>query len=323
MTETTTPSTDLLARLPDVRGRYSDQALLSRVTWFQVGGPADILYKPADLEDLQHFLRNKPADIPVTVIGVGSNLLVRDGGIRGVVIRLGGAFAQIEAEGMSVTAGAAALDLNVAKAAARAEVANLEFLSGIPGTIGGALRMNAGAYGGETKDVLKRAWAVTLEGELKELSVDEMGFSYRKSSIPTDWIFVKAEFEGVSGKEQEIRDRMEEIQNKRSESQPIKSRTGGSTFKNPEGHSSWKLIDEAGGRGLTIGGAQMSNQHCNFMLNTGTATAADLENLGEEIRQMVKNHSNIELQWEIKRIGDSALPASSTHSEGKGANDND
>ena len=270
MNEALENTNSLIERLPKVRGRYSENALLSRVTWFQVGGPADVLYKPADLEDLQDFLRNKPADIPVLVVGVGSNLLVRDGGVRGVVIRLGGAFAEITADGTTVTAGAAALDLNVAKTAARAHVEGLEFLSGIPGTIGGALRMNAGAYGGETKNALKRAWAVTPEGELKELSVEDMGFSYRKSSIPADWIFVKAEFEGQTGQEQEIRDRMEEIQTKRAESQPIKSRTGGSTFKNPEGHSSWKLIDEAGGRGLTIGGAQMSNQHCNFMINTGT-----------------------------------------------------
>lgn len=302
----------LIDRLPKVRGRYSENALLSRVTWFQVGGPADILYKPADLEDLQDFLKNKPTDIPVLVVGVGSNLLVRDGGVRGVVIRLGGAFAEITANETTITAGAAALDLNVAKTAARAHVEGLEFLSGIPGTIGGALRMNAGAYGGETKDILKKAWAVTPQGELKELTVEEMGFSYRKSSIPTDWIFVKAEFEGQSGNEQEIRDRMDEIQTKRAESQPIKSRTGGSTFKNPEGHSSWKLIDEAGGRGLTVGGAQMSNQHCNFMINTGTATATDLENLGEEIRQLVKNHSNVDLQWEIKRIGEAAQQRSAS-----------
>ncbi|MTI10779.1 UDP-N-acetylmuramate dehydrogenase [Curvivirga aplysinae] len=304
MSEALETQNSLLDRLPKVRGRYSENALLSRVTWFQVGGPADVLYKPADLEDLQDFLRNKPKDIPVIVLGVGSNLLVRDGGVRGVVIRLGGAFADISVEGTRITAGAAALDLNVARTAARAHVEGLEFLSGIPGTIGGALRMNAGAYGGETKDILKRAWAVTPEGELKELNLSDMGFSYRKSAIPSDWIFVKAEFEGCSGQEQEIRDRMEDIQTKRAETQPIKSRTGGSTFKNPEGHSSWKLIDEAGGRGLTIGGAQMSNQHCNFMINTGTATAKDLENLGEEVRQLVKNHSNVELQWEIKRIGD-------------------
>ncbi|WP_420549788.1 UDP-N-acetylmuramate dehydrogenase [Curvivirga sp.] len=307
MSEALETQNSLLDRLPKVRGRYSENALLSRVTWFQVGGPADVLYKPADLEDLQDFLRNKPKDIPVIVLGVGSNLLVRDGGVRGVVIRLGGAFAEVTAEDTTITAGAAALDLNVARTAARAHVEGLEFLSGIPGTIGGALRMNAGAYGGETKDILKHAWAVTPEGDLKELSVSDMGFSYRKSIIPSDWIFVKAEFEGRPGQEQEIRDRMEDIQTKRAETQPIKSRTGGSTFKNPEGHSSWKLIDEAGGRGLTIGGAQMSNQHCNFMINTGTATAKDLENLGEEVRQLVKNHSNVELQWEIKRIGDQEI----------------
>ncbi len=301
---TETQHDNLLNRLPAVRGRYSENAQLSRVTWFQVGGPADILFKPADLEDLQFFLKNKPTDIPVMVIGVGSNLLVRDGGIRGVVIRLGGAFAKIENDGLTITSGSAALDLNVAKTAAREHIADLEFLSGIPGTIGGALRMNAGAYGSETKDILKRAWAVSPDGDLHEITNSDMGFSYRKSSIPNDWIFVKAEFEGHAAEEQEIRNRMDEIQTKREESQPIKSRTGGSTFKNPDGYSSWKLIDDAGGRGLTVGGAQMSNQHCNFMLNTGTASAADLENLGEAVRQMVKNHSNIDLQWEIKRIGD-------------------
>ncbi|MDX1738977.1 MAG: UDP-N-acetylmuramate dehydrogenase [Alphaproteobacteria bacterium] len=304
MTDVAQSKDSLLSRLPNVRGRYSEGSQLARVTWFRVGGPADILYKPADLEDLQHFLKNKPSDIPVFVIGVGSNLLVRDGGIRGVVIRLGGAFADITAAGTTITAGAAALDLNVAKTAARNSIAGLEFLSGIPGTIGGALRMNAGAYGGETKDILKRAFAVTPEGDLVELSNKDMGFTYRNAAVPSDWIFVSAEFEGVAGEEQVIRDAMDEIQRKRAESQPIKSRTGGSTFKNPEGHSSWKLIDEVGGRGLTIGGAQMSNQHCNFMINTGTATAKDLEHLGEEIRLKVKNQFNIELHWEIKRVGD-------------------
>ena len=297
---------NLLERLPEVRGRYSEAAPLSKVTWFRVGGPADVLFKPADLEDLQHFLKNKPADVPVTVIGVGSNLLVRDGGVRGVVIKMGGEFARITVEGTQVTAGPAALDLNVAKTAAKEGLAGLEFLSGIPGTIGGALRMNAGAYGAETKDVLETAWALDPAGDLHELSPAEMGFSYRKSSIPADWIFVKATFRAKSGDKAEILARMDEIQKSRAESQPIRSQTGGSTFKNPEGRKSWQLIDDAGCRGLMVGGAQMSEMHCNFMINTGNATAADLEGLGEEVRARVKAKSGIELQWEIKRIGEQA-----------------
>ena len=294
----------LIDRLPEIRGRYSENAPLSKVTWFRVGGPADIIFKPADIEDLQYFLQNKPADIPVTVIGVGSNLLVRDGGIRGVVIRLGGSFAKIEVDGDKVIAGAAALDLNVAKTAAREERAGLEFMSGIPGTIGGALRMNAGAYGCETKDVLDRAWALDPEGKLHELTAEDMGFSYRSSNLPADWIVVKAQFLTKPGKRDDIQNRMEEIQASRSESQPIRSRTGGSTFKNPEGMKSWQLIDNAGCRGLMKGGAQISPMHCNFMINTGSATASELEALGEEVREKVKAKSGVELQWEIKRIGE-------------------
>ncbi|RED54116.1 UDP-N-acetylmuramate dehydrogenase [Aestuariispira insulae] len=296
----------LIERLPKVRGRYAEAAPLSKVTWFRVGGPADILFKPADLEDLQNFLRNRPTDIPVTVIGVGSNLLVRDGGVRGVVIKMGGDFARITVDGDVVTAGAAALDLNVAKTAAKEGRAGLEFLSGIPGTIGGALRMNAGAYGAETKDVLETAFALDPSGEMHELSAADMGFSYRKSSIPADWIFVKASFRTQHGDKDQILTRMEEIQKSRSESQPIRSQTGGSTFKNPEGHKSWQLIDDAGCRGLMVGGAQMSEMHCNFMINTGNATAADLEGLGEEVRTRVKAKSGVELQWEIKRIGEAS-----------------
>lgn len=296
----------LIDRLPEVRGRYTENADLSKVTWFRVGGVADVLYKPADLDDLRHFLQFAPLEIPVFVLGVGSNLLIRDGGFRGVVIRLGGGFADVTVDGTTVTAGAAALDLNVAKTAAKAGIAGLEFLSGIPGTIGGALRMNAGAYGSETKDVLTHAWAVSRDGDLHELTNDDMGFTYRHNALPEDWIFVKGQFRGKPGDVSEIQARMEDIQTKRAESQPIRSRTGGSTFKNPEGNKSWQLIDAAGCRGLTHGGAQVSEQHCNFLINTGDATATDLEDLGEEVRARVKKQSGIELHWEIKRIGERA-----------------
>lgn len=295
--------TSLLSRLPEVRGRYSENVLLGNVTWFRVGGPAEVVYKPEDLEDLSHFLANTPEDIPVTVIGVGSNLLVRDGGVPGVVIRLGGSFAKIDVSGTTVCAGAAALDLNVAKMAARHCVAGLEFLSGIPGTIGGALRMNAGAYGGETKDVLVECVAVDRKGVVHRLSPEDMGYSYRHSDIPEDWIFVEATFRGQDGERAAIEERMMEIAEARSESQPIRSRTGGSTFKNPPDRKSWQLIDDAGCRGLRVGGAMVSEQHCNFLINTGDATAADIENLGEEVRRRVKINSGVDLQWEIRRIG--------------------
>ena len=297
------PTNTLLGRLPEVRGRYSENVSLARTTWFQVGGNAEVLFKPADLEDLQQFLKNKPSDIAVMVLGVGSNLLVRDGGIDGVIIRLGRGFSDIEIEGNFITAGAAALDLNVAKKSANANIENLEFYAGIPGTIGGALRMNAGAYGTETKEVLKYAYALSPDGELHKLSAEQMGYSYRHCDIQEDWIFVKAVFKGTPGIGTEIRKRMKDVQDSRSESQPIKSRTGGSTFKNPAGQKAWRLIEEAECRGLMIGQAQVSNQHCNFLINTGEASALDLENLGEEVRRRVFAKSNIDLQWEIKRIG--------------------
>lgn len=304
MTMTAAQPTQLMDRLPQVRGRYTPGYALSGVTWFRVGGPADVLFKPADLEDLQHFLKTKPNDVPVTLLGVGSNMLVRDGGVRGVVIRLGGSFAEIAVDGNTVTAGAAALDLNVAKTAAKHGLAGLEFYSGIPGTIGGALRMNAGAYGAETKDVLTKAWALSPDGALHELSNADMGFSYRKCAVPDDWIFVRGAYQATPGDADAIRARMAEIQDKRGESQPVRTRTGGSTFKNPEGHKSWQLVDAAGCRGLRRGGAQVSELHCNFLLNTGDATAADLEDLGEDVRARVKAQSGIELTWEIKRIGE-------------------
>jgi len=295
---------NLIDRLPTVRGRLSENASLAKITWFRVGGPAEVLFKPADADDLAYFLQRKPADVAVTVIGVGSNLLVRDGGIPGVVIRLGREFASVivEDDGQ-VVCGAGTLDGNVALAALQGGVTGLEFLSGVPGTIGGALRMNAGAYGAEMKDVLEKAEALDPQGKRHELSVTDLGFSYRKSTVPDDWIFTKAYLRGHPGNAKDIQERMFKIKEEREVSQPVRTATGGSTFKNPEGRRAWKLIDEAGCRGLRIGGAQVSEKHCNFLVNDGTATAADIENLGEEVRNRVKEISGIELVWEIRRIG--------------------
>ncbi|MGH6893542.1 MAG: UDP-N-acetylmuramate dehydrogenase [Dongiaceae bacterium] len=296
-------------RLPKVRGRLAEGSLLSAVTWFRVGGPADVLFRPADLEDLAQFLKQKPADVPVTVIGVGSNLLVRDGGIEGVVVRLGRAFVEIRADGATISAGAGALDLNVALAARDAGIGGLEFLSGIPGTIGGALRMNAGAYGAELSDIFQHADALNGKGELHRLGKIEMGFTYRHCAVPEDWIFVGGAFAGRPDDPKAIHERIQEIQSKREESQPIRARTGGSTFVNPTGHKAWKLIDDAGCRGLRKGGAMVSEKHCNFLINTGDATAADIEALGEEVRRRVRDKSGVELVWEIKRIGRPAAKA--------------
>ncbi len=293
----------LLDRLPPVRGRYTENADLSRITWFRVGGPAEVAFRPADREDLLAFLAAKPDGVPVTVIGVGSNLLVRDGGVPGVVVRLGRDFAQMRRDGEEIEVGAACLDLNVAKAAAAGGLAGLEFLCGVPGSIGGALRMNAGAYGRELKDALVWAEAADAEGALRRLTSDEMGLGYRHSTVPTDWIFLGCRLRGHTDAPEAIRARMAEIQGSREASQPIRTRTGGSTFKNPPGRKAWQLIAAAGCRGLTLGGAQVSEQHCNFLINTGGATAAELEALGEEVRRRVKAHSGIELEWEIKRIG--------------------
>lgn len=304
MAAAVTPIT-LLERLPQVRGRYTEGADLSRVTWFRVGGEAEVLFKPVDLDDLAAFLQNKPADVEVMLLGVGSNLLVRDGGIEGVVIRLGRAFAGVTREGDRLRCGAAALDLNVAEAARRESLSGLEFLCGVPGTIGGALRMNAGAYGSEIKDILVEAKVLDPQGKLHRLSRADFGFSYRSCQVPGDWIFVEALLEGKPGDPQEIATRMGEIQAARSGSQPIRSRTGGSTFKNPEGQKAWQLIDLAGCRGLRVGGAQVSEQHCNFLINLGEASARDLENLGEEVRRRVEEATGIALQWEIKRVGKS------------------
>ncbi|MEQ8965548.1 MAG: UDP-N-acetylmuramate dehydrogenase [Azospirillaceae bacterium] len=298
--------TALIDRLPAVRGRLTAEAPLSRVTWFRVGGPAEVLFKPADAEDLAAFLAGCPADVPVTVIGVGSNLLVRDGGVRGAVIRLGGAFAGITVEGEEVVAGGAALDVNVARTAQAHGLAGLEFLVGIPGTIGGAMRTNAGAYGRELADILVHADFVDRDGRAHRLTPDAMGLAYRRSGVPEGYILTEARLRATPGDGEAIAARMAEISAARGDTQPIRSRTGGSTFANPEGTSAWKVIDAAGCRGLTVGSAQVSEQHCNFLINTGDATAADLEALGEEVRRRVKAHSGIELRWEIRRIGEPA-----------------
>jgi UDP-N-acetylmuramate dehydrogenase len=299
----------LLSKLPDVRGRLTENADISRTSWFRVGGPAEILFKPADIDDLSEFLRNCPADIPITVLGVCSNLIIRDGGIKGVVIKFGRDFANITHDPATgiLTAGAAALDMNVAEYSAREGLGGIEFLSGIPGTIGGALRMNAGAYGAETKDVLMDCDVMHRDGSIKTYTPDQMGLSYRHNDLPTDVIFLSARFKTVPEEGDVIRARIDDIREKRHGSQPVKAQTGGSTFANPEGHKAWELIDAVGGRGLKIGGASMSEKHCNFMLNDGTATAADLENLGEEIRRRVKEKFDIDLRWEIKRIGEREL----------------
>ncbi len=290
-------------KLPEVRGRLTTNAPLGHMTWFGVGGPAEVLFKPADKQDLVDFVKNCPKDTPLTVLGVASNLIIRDGGIPGVVIRLGREFSDVKITGTTVQAGAAALDINVALACLREKVAGLEFLSGIPGTIGGALRMNAGAYGRETKEVLQSAEILFHNGTVRQMTPQEMGMDYRHNGLPEDVIFLGGTFQGVAGEAADIEQKMSDIKTKRAESQPIKSKTGGSTFANPDGAKAWQLIDAAGCRGLKIGGAQMSEMHANFMINTGAATAADLERLGEEVRRRVFEHSGIELQWEIKRIG--------------------
>jgi UDP-N-acetylmuramate dehydrogenase len=301
---TAMPATaSLIDRLPRVRGRLSVDAPLDGITWFRVGGRAEIMFRPADIADLQDFLSGKPADIPVTVLGVGSNLLIRDGGVPGIVIRLGKGFVDIGTSGMDVTAGAGALDLNVALAARAAGISGLEFLSGIPGTIGGALRMNAGAYGSEVRDVLLGATALDPRGHLHALTSTELALSYRHCGVSEDWIFVSALLRGRAGDAGMIGRRMAEIQTAREASQPVRSRTGGSTFANPPGQKAWQLIDEAGCRGLRRGGAMVSEQHTNFLINTGTATAADLEALGEEVRRRVFEKSGVCLDWEIRRIG--------------------
>ncbi len=312
--------TDLAQRLPAVRGRLTFDALLSPITWLRVGGPADVLFSPADEADLSEFLSELPEDIPVTPVGVGSNLIVRDGGVRGVVIRLGPVFGKITVDGLQVQAGAAALDARVALAAADAGVSGLEFLRGVPGAIGGACRMNAGAYGRYTADILVEARGVDRKGRTVRFTPEDMGFSYRDSG-PRGVIYTGAVLKGEPGVPEEIHARMKALMAQREQSQPVKDRTAGSTFRNPAGFSStgaaddpmemkaWALIERAGCRGLRRGGAVMSEKHANFLTNADRASAADLEGLGEEVRERVMAATGVQLEWEIQRIGDPAQEA--------------
>jgi UDP-N-acetylmuramate dehydrogenase len=291
--------------MPELRGSLMANEPLAPYTWFRVGGPAQALFLPADEQDLSYFMSRLPREIPVTVVGLGSNLIVRDGGLPGVVIRLSGkGFGAILVESdHRLRVGAAVPDVKAARAAAEAGIDGLAFYRGIPGAIGGALRMNAGAHGGETKDALVEARAVDRSGAIRVLSLEEMAFSYRESGAPKDLIFTQALFQGRAGRPEAILAEMERITQAREASQPIKEKTGGSTFKNPPGHKAWQLIDAAGCRGLVLGNAQVSEMHCNFLINRGKATAADIEELGEEVRRRVLASAGVELQWEIKRIG--------------------
>ena len=289
--------------LPPVRGSIMRNAALRDMVWFRAGGTAEILFRPADIEDLAMFLAARSRDMPVQVVGVGSNLLIRDGGVPGVVVRLPASFGRIEAEGTRIRAGAAALDSHVARVAADAGIAGLEFLRGVPGTIGGALRMNAGCYGREIADIFVEATALDDQGNTLTLTPADMGFSYRKTAAQGDLIFVEAVFEGAPDVPDAIKARMEELAANREASQPIRAKTGGSTFKNPPGRKAWELIERAGCRGLLYGAAQVSEKHCNFLINTGDAAAADIEALGEEVRRRVQETQGVALEWEIKRIG--------------------
>ena len=292
--------------LPKTRGKLILNEALAPFTWLRVGGPADVLFLPEDEDDLAAFLKALDPAVPVMAIGVGSNLLVRDGGVEGVVIRLGRGFGMVEPRGDNqIFAGAAVLDANLAKAAAQAGIAGLEFFRGVPGAVGGACMMNAGCYGAETKDVLVEAYAITRAGERVTLSNAEMGFSYRRCAAAASGglIFTGALFKGTPDAPEAVLERMEAITARREASQPIREKTGGSTFKNPEGHSAWKLVDEAGWRGKPFGGAQFSDLHANFLINANNATAADLEGLGEAVRADVLSKLGVTLEWEIKRIG--------------------
>lgn len=301
---TTTLADELKAKIPGLRGRLIANASLADITWFRVGGPAEVLFTPADEADLALFLQHLDPAIPVFVIGLGSNLLVRDGGVPGIVIRLGRGFGDVKAEpGHRVRAGTAAPDVRVARVAAEAGIAGLAFYRGIPGSIGGALRMNAGAHGSETKDVLIAARAVDRQGTIHGLSLADMKFTYRHCGIPGDWIFTEALYQGTPGDPAEILAAMDEVATYREKNQPIKERTGGSTFKNPPGNSAWKLVDAAGMRGFRVGGAKVSEMHCNFLINDANATGEDVETLGETVRARVKATSGITLEWEIIRLG--------------------
>jgi UDP-N-acetylmuramate dehydrogenase len=295
---------DLKALLPELRGRLIANAIMADITWFRVGGPAQVLFSPADEADLAYALKRLPRDLPVVVVGLGSNLLVRDGGIRGVVIRLGRGFANIQVEpGNRIRVGTATPDVKLARAAADAGIGGLSFYRGIPGSIGGALRMNAGAHGGETKDGFVEARAVAPDGTIHVLSLADMKFVYRHAGVPDDWIFTEAVYHGPSAPA-DIQKEMQEVADYRERVQPIKERTGGSTFKNPPGHSAWKLVDAAGMRGFRVGGAKVSEMHCNFLINDQGATAEDVETLGETVRARVKAYSGVDLNWEIIRLGE-------------------
>jgi UDP-N-acetylmuramate dehydrogenase len=295
---------DLKARMPHLRGRLIANQPLADLTWFRVGGPAQVLFTPEDEADLAYFLQNLSVDIPVIVVGLGSNLIVRDGGVPGVVIRLGRGFSEIMVEeGARIRAGTAVPDVKVARAAQEAGIAGLSFMRGIPGGIGGALRMNGGAYGRETKDALIEARGVDRQGKIHVFTNGDMRYTYRHCGAPDDVIFTQALFQGEPGDRAIIAAEMDKITEAREATQPIKSRTGGSTFKNPDGHKAWQLIDAAGCRGLLVGDAQVSELHCNFLINRGNATAHDIETLGETVRKRVKETSGVTLDWEIKRIG--------------------
>ncbi|MDX2028334.1 MAG: UDP-N-acetylmuramate dehydrogenase [Alphaproteobacteria bacterium] len=300
------PDEGLMERLPKVRGKLTPNESLADQTWFRVGGPAEVLFKPADEEDLVFFLSHCPQDVPLTVIGLASNMLVRDGGIPGVVIKLGPQFSQIKVHGATMTVGAGAVDINVARTSQVSGIAGLEFLCGIPGTIGGGLRMNAGAYGREFTDIVEEVLVVDRSGNRKTLYHDQIGFSYRHTNIPEDTIFISTVLQGEEGDPHAIQEKMQEIQKSRAATQPIREKTGGSTFANPKEASdkhAWQLIEAAGCRGLKIGQAKVSEKHCNFLINTGHATAAEIENLGEEVRRRVREKSGVELRWEIRRVG--------------------
>jgi UDP-N-acetylmuramate dehydrogenase len=295
---------NLRARMPALRGRLVANQSLAEFTWFRVGGAAQALFVPEDEADLAFFLGALPGEIPVTVIGLGSNLIVRDGGVPGVVIRLGRGFGEVKIEsGSRIRVGAAVPDVKVSRMAQEAAIAGLAFFRGIPGAIGGALRMNGGAYGRETKDAVVEVRGVDRDGRVRVFANGDMDYSYRHCGLSEDIIFTEALFQGTPGDAETIAAEMDKITEARETTQPIKSRTGGSTFKNPPGRKAWQLIDAAGCRGLTLGNAQVSQMHCNFLINLGGATAAEIENLGETVRKRVKENSAVELEWEIKRIG--------------------
>ncbi len=295
--------TSICEKLPTVRGQYREKVSLAPTTWFRVGGEAETLFRPADYEDLGDFLKNKSSDISVITIGVGSNLLVRDAGIPGVIVRLGRGFTNMAIHDGFLDVGAGVLDNTIAKIAAEEGLKGLDFFCGIPGTIGGALRMNAGCYGTEVKDILEAAFVLDPKGKLHRLTTEDLGYTYRHCGLPADWTFIGARFKAPSGNKRMIQESIRRLLRQREETQPIRERTGGSTFANPTGHKAWELIDQAGCRGLKIGGAQISEKHCNFLINFDNATAFDLEELGEIVKKRVKDKSGIELRWEIQRVG--------------------